>query len=153
MKTTPSIKSAFAYAQSSIKDAARAITVARRRLADNRALLRKIAQACSPIEVSLTALYGVRVSATLDDLEGFKDERLQAVLARLVDLGPEGEKTADYPDYLNRDYTFTFAGASGETITVCVVAYVTGDSPTCRKVLKSVSTRVVEDKTYELVCD
>jgi len=147
------VRNVFKDASKSIKDAAQSITLARRRLADNRVLLGKIAKALQPLDVCISTLYGMRVSATINDLDGFKDDRLIAILGRLIDLEPSKEASTDYPLALNRDFVLTFPSVNNEPIVVCLYTYVRTDSPTCRKVLKSISTRVVEDKTFELVCD
>jgi hypothetical protein len=142
----------LSYASQSIKEAGASLKIARRRLTGNREMISKIVKALKPLAVSVSTLYGARMTATMDGLEGFKDQRLCDTLGRLLDLGPTEDSTADFPDYMNRDFKFTFAGVLGNIeLTLC--AYVSTDSPTCRKVLTQVSTQVVEHKTYELVCD
>lgn len=96
--------------------------------------------------------YGGRVSSTIEKLDGFKDPKLVRLLSALIEMGTSEEKTNDSPEYLNRDYRLKIPAPMGE-IEVCIYAYAKEDNPTCRKILKSVSHRVVEDKTYDMVCD
>jgi hypothetical protein len=91
------------------------------------------------------------ISATMRGLNGFKDARLMALLERYVHA--DDAKTSDWAESLNRDFEFTFKLPDGHAIKVTLVTYVRSDSETCRKVLKEVKTRVIEDKTYEMVCD
>ena len=83
----------------------------------------------------------------LDNLDGFKDERLEAVLWYLSTL--DGERQArsnEYAQILNRVYRFEFDGFS-----VRVDATVRSDSPTCRKVV--VSSELVKQDKYAIQCD
>lgn len=123
------------------------------RLVANAAAIEALINALAGCEnFSIGTYSGISVTAQLEKLEGFSDPRLCDVLERVLRMNPESTKTYDYPDYMNREYRFKLAGF-GESISLCVNAYVKSDSPTCKKVLKSVSTRVVEDKVYELVCN
>lgn len=91
------------------------------------------------------------IGATMRQLDGFKDEKLTKLLERYVHANDM--KTADWAESLNRDFHFEFKLPDNNAIAVQLVTYVRSDSETCRKVLKEVKTRVVEDKTYEMVCD
>lgn len=82
-------------------------------------------------------------------LVSFKDSRLVTLLDRIVQLEPTETETSDYPDYLNREYRFTL----NDSVRVVVNSYVKSDSPTCRKVLQHVETRVIEHRTYKMECD
>ena len=98
----------------------------------------------------------VRVDATmskpvilfyLDNIDGFKDERLEAVLWYLGSLDGEREpKSSEYAELLNRTYRFDFGGFD-----VRVDATVKSDSPTCRKVV--VSSELVKQDKYAIQCD
>ena len=81
-------------------------------------------------------------------LESFKDQRLMKLLERIESLSPSKSSSVDYADYLNRDFRFEF-----DDVLVLVNAYVKSDSGLCRKVLKGVESRVVEQKIYEMVCE
>jgi len=99
---------------------------------------------------------GARVDATyctpdvcfyLENLDGFKDERLEAILWYLSTL--DGERQArsnEYAQLLNRVYRFEFDGFN-----VRVDATVRSDSPTCRKVV--VSSELVKQDKYAIQCD
>ena len=83
----------------------------------------------------------------LENLDGFKDERLEAVLWYLSSLDGEREaRSTEYAQLLNRTYRFQFNG-----FTVRVDATVRSDSPTCRKVV--VSSEVVKQDKYAIQCD
>ena len=84
------------------------------------------------------------------ELDGFKDERLTKLLAKLIHA--DETKTRDYAESLNRDFEFRFSVGETAEVQIVVQAYVKSDSPTCRKVLKSTKTEVVERKEYEIVC-
>ena len=82
-----------------------------------------------------------------NNLEGFKDERLEAVLWYLSTLDGSREPTSnEYAQALNRTYRFQFDGFS-----VRVDATVKSDSPVCRKVV--VSSEMVKKDVYAIQCD
>jgi len=85
------------------------------------------------------------VTVSMRGLEGFKSPRLTKVLSLLEDLG-ESQRTEDWAQYLNRDYTYMVG-----SIKIRVCAYVTNDSPTCRRV--QIGTEVREVPKYKLECD
>lgn len=99
---------------------------------------------------------GARVDATycepdvcfyMENLDGFKDERLEAVLWYLSTLDGERQaRSTEYAQSLNRVYRFQFDG-----FTVRVDASVRSDSPTCRKVV--VSSELVKQDKYAIQCD
>ena len=91
------------------------------------------------------------VIGTAYGLPGLKCPQLEAVLERFLDA-PTSE-TKDWPSCLNRDYVFVYPLNDTTELRVLIGAYVKSDSETCRKVLKSIETRVVNDEVYELVCD
>jgi hypothetical protein len=96
------------------------------------------------------SLTSCTMGVTLTNLTGFKDDRLVTVLDTVLSFDPEGCRSSDYPNNLNRDYRFDFPGS----IIVCVYAYVVADSPTCRKVV--VGEQYVEARTeyvFALECD
>lgn len=83
----------------------------------------------------------------LENLDGFKDERLEAVLWYLSTLdGSREAKSTEYAQCLNRTYRFQFDG-----FYVRVDATVRSDSPTCRKVV--VSSELVKQDKYAIQCD
>jgi hypothetical protein len=96
-------------------------------------------------------VHNVTINVCTEDLDGFKDERLEKLLAHYVNDEYE-TKTADWPESLNRDFRFTKRLTPTFTLTVLICAYVKADSPTCRKVLKSTRTEVIERHEYEIVC-
>jgi hypothetical protein len=98
-----------------------------------------------------TGGYEATISVTAYNLPGFKDERLMALLEKLVHANEA--KTTDYASCMNRDFHFTFKLPNENAIRVIVNAYVKEDSETCKKIVKGISSRVVEDIEYELVCE
>ena len=83
----------------------------------------------------------------MENLDGFKDERLEAVLWYLSTLdGERDSRSTEYAQLLNRTYRFQFDG-----FTVRVDATVRSDSPTCRKVV--VSSELVKQDKYAIQCD
>ena len=88
-----------------------------------------------------------QISFYLNNLDGFKDERLEAVLWYLSTLDGEREcKSSEYAQSLNRTYRFEFDGFD-----VRVDATVRSDSPTCRKVV--ISSELVKQDKYAIQCD
>jgi hypothetical protein len=92
-----------------------------------------------------TSMYKPTIDVNMNNLESFKD----AQLTTLLDFFTEQTNkisTRDWPQYLNRDYTFEL-----EDVVVSISAYVRSDSPTCRKV--KVGVKIEEVDQYELICD
>lgn len=88
-----------------------------------------------------------QISFYLSNLDGFKDERLEAILWYLSTLDGSREPTSsEYAQSLNRTYRFDFGGFD-----VRVDATVRSDSPTCRKVV--VSSELVKQDRYAIQCD
>jgi hypothetical protein len=88
-----------------------------------------------------------QVSFYLNNLDGFKDERLEAILWYLSTLdGSREPRSSEYAQALNRTYRFDFNGFE-----VRVDAIVRSDSPTCRKVV--VSSELVKQDKYAIQCD
>ena len=88
-----------------------------------------------------------QITFYLNNLDGFKDERLEAILWFLSTLDGEREaKSDEYAVALNRTYRFDF----GQFL-VRVDATVRSDSPTCRKVL--ISSELVKQDKYAIQCD
>lgn len=88
-----------------------------------------------------------QISFYLDNLDGFKDERLEAILWYLSTLdGSREPRSSEYAQSLNRTYRFDFNGFE-----VRVDATVRSDSPTCRKVV--VSSELVKQDKYAIQCD
>lgn len=95
--------------------------------------------------------YMVRLSLPMRDLDGFKDKRLTKLLEKFADWTAE---TRDYTyDTPNRDYHFERKYPHGLNVKFSVYAYVKSDSPTCRIVVKGVTTKVVEEEIREIVCE
>jgi hypothetical protein len=87
------------------------------------------------------------ISFYLNNLDGFKDEKLEAVLWYLSTLdGSREPRSCEYAQSLNRTYRFDFSGFQ-----VRVDATVRSDSPTCRKVV--VSSELVKQERYAIQCD
>lgn len=93
--------------------------------------------------------YGANVSATVCDAEGFKHPVVVALLEKFNDT--DECRTQDYPSYLNRDFIFKYR-SEGYAVTVRIGVYVREDSPTCKKVSKGKTTKVVEEEQFEIVC-
>lgn len=95
--------------------------------------------------------YTLRVSLPMRELDGFKDKRLTKLLEKFADWSAE---TRDYTyDAPNRDYHFERKYPQGFIVKFSVYAYVKSDSPTCRIVVKGVTTKVVEEEIREIVCE
>ena len=92
-----------------------------------------------------TSYYKPTIDISMNKLESFKDIQLTTLLDFFTSQ-TEKVSTKDWPQYLNRDYTFEL-----EDVIVSISAYVKSDSPTCRKV--QVGVKVEEVPQYELVCD
>lgn len=93
----------------------------------------------------------VRLSLPMRELDGFKDKRLVTLLEKFADWSAE---TRDYTyDAPNRDYHFERKYPQGFSVKFSVYAYVKSDSPTCRIVVKGVTTKVVEEEIREIVCE
>lgn len=89
--------------------------------------------------------YKPTIYLSMNKLDGFKDPALMSVLEFFT--GKTAQiTTRDWPQYLNRDYSFEL-----EDVIVSISAFVRTDSPTCRKVQTGV--KVEEVPQFELVCD
>ena len=85
------------------------------------------------------------ITVSMYNLEGFKSLRLESVLWLLEEIGTLDEQK-EYASCLNRDYTYIVDGYR-----VLLSAYVSGDSPTCRKIV--VGTETVTTPKYAIQCD
>jgi hypothetical protein len=85
------------------------------------------------------------IDISMNQLESFKDVQLTTLLDFFTSQ-TEKVSTKDWPQYLNRDYTFEL-----EDVIVSISAYVKSDSPTCRKV--QVGVKIEEVPQFEIVCD
>ena len=92
-----------------------------------------------------TSYYKPTIDISMNRLESFKDIQLTTLLDFFTSQ-TEKASTKDWPQYLNRDYTFEL-----EDVIVSICALVKSDSPTCRKV--KIGTRIEEVDQFELVCD
>ena len=92
-----------------------------------------------------TSYYKPTISVNLNALESFKDSQLLGLL-EFFSGKTEKVTTRDWPQYLNRDFSFEL-----DDVVVDISAYVRTDSPTCRKVQTGV--KVEEVPQFELVCD
>ena len=92
-----------------------------------------------------TSYYKPTIDISMNKLESFKDIQLTTLLDFFTSQ-TEKVSTKDWPQYLNRDYTFEL-----EDVIVSISAYVKSDSPTCRKV--QIGVKVEEVPQFELVCD
>ncbi len=95
--------------------------------------------------------FTVEIYGYAPDIEGFKDKRLTRVLSKYLEA--DASRTQDYAESLTREFHFEFRRSEWLTIKVRIVAQAKSDNATCQKVLKSVSTKVVEVKEYEIVCN
>jgi len=147
-----------AIVNASIKDAQNLKRAMDKRIAwtrANRVKLNNIMRVFSKEEManndSHIYLYDKTIMVDLRQLDGFKDARLVQVLDRLTAMTDE-VSTCDYPAQVNRDYSFHMGERYTDNyIGVRVSAYVREDSPTCKKVV--IGTEMVEQLTYEIVCD
>ena len=92
-----------------------------------------------------TSYYKPTLVVNLNALESFKDSQLLGLL-EFFSGKTEKVTTRDWPQYLNRDFSFEL-----DDVVVDISAYVRTDSPTCRKVQTGV--KVEEVPQFELVCD
>ncbi len=92
-----------------------------------------------------TSYYKPTIAVNMNSLESFKDTQLIGLL-EFFSSKTEKVTTRDWPQYLNRDYTFEL-----DDVLVNISAYVRTDSPTCRKVQTGV--KIEEVPQFELVCD
>jgi hypothetical protein len=92
-----------------------------------------------------TSCFKPHIEINLNALESFKDPQLVDLL-EFFTKKTEKATSRDWPQYLNRDYSFEL-----DDVIVNISAYVRSDSPTCRKV--QVGVKVEEVPQYELVCD
>ena len=92
-----------------------------------------------------TSYHKPTIAVNLNALESFKDTQLIGLL-EFFSSKTNKATTRDWPQYLNRDYTFEL-----DDVLVNISAYVRTDSPTCRKVQTGVT--IEEVPQYQLVCD
>jgi hypothetical protein len=92
-----------------------------------------------------TSYHKPTIAVNMNSLESFKDTQLIGLL-EFFSSKTEKATTRDWPQYLNRDYTFEL-----DDVLVSISAFVRTDSPTCRKVQTGV--KVEEVPQFELVCD
>ena len=92
-----------------------------------------------------TSYYKPTIVVNLNALESFKDTQLLGLL-EFFSGKTEKVTTRDWPQYLNRDFSFEL-----DDVVVDISAYVRSDSPTCRKVQTGV--KIEEVPPFELVCD
>jgi hypothetical protein len=92
-----------------------------------------------------------RLNATIRirDLESFKDARLIRILEALDDMGLNVE-TQDYAnnDSPNREFRF-----ETDDYQLTIDAYVKSDSPFCKRVKVSETTRTIVDEEWKLECN
>jgi hypothetical protein len=111
-----------------------------------------IGETWSDTEYSITARVDAtycqpQITFTLYNLDGFKDERLEAILWYLSTLdGSRDPRSTEYAQSLNRVFRFDFDGFD-----VRVDATVRSDSPTCRKVV--ISSELIKQDKYAIQCD
>lgn len=142
---------------STLKDAKADVVIARNKvvaLTSQRKpigrLLRKIAKCidfndrCNYVHMWVSDNQPV-ISITLHSLDGFKSLRLESALWLLEEIGTLKEQK-EYPSCLNRDYKYEVDGYK-----VFLCAYVSDDSPTCRKIV--VGTETVTTPKYAIQCD
>ena len=92
-----------------------------------------------------TSYHKPTIAVNLNALESFKDTQLMGLL-EFFSSKTEKTTTRDWPQYLNRDFSFEL-----DDVVVDISAYVRSDSPTCRKVQTGV--KIEEVPQFELVCD
>ena len=92
-----------------------------------------------------TSYHKPTIAVNLNALESFKDTQLMGLL-EFFSSKTEKVTTRDWPQYLNRDYSFEL-----DDVLVNISAYVRTDSPTCRKVQTGIT--IEEVPQFELVCD
>ena len=92
-----------------------------------------------------TSYHKPTIIVNLNALDSFKDTQLMGLL-EFFSSKTDKATTRDWPQYLNRDYTFEL-----DDVLVSISAFVRTDSPTCRKVQTGV--KIEEVPQFELVCD
>lgn len=96
----------------------------------------------------------VIVGVSLYNLDGLRYDPASP-LTKLFDALPDADMTThrDWAANLNRDYSLYYYLSPTATLRVFVQAYVRDDSPTCRKVVVKMKTRVADESEYAIVCD
>ena len=82
----------------------------------------------------------------------FNTQELVDALAQLVESNPVHSEVKNFPEYVNRDYGFTFETEDPNVkIRIVLEIWINQGSTTCRKVQKG--TRIIEQPIYEIECD
>jgi hypothetical protein len=92
----------------------------------------------------------VAIHLTVRNLEGLKDPVLEQAITPFLDS--DKSISNDFPNMLNRDYTFTYILADGQ-ISVTIAAYVKEENPTCRKILVERKSVTTLQEVYKMTCD
>ena len=103
----------------------------------------------------------VNVYITLRGLNGFKDELLEKLITVVTDFGDSNFNhvkctTDECAQVMNRNYNYGFYSTPERSswnydIAVQISAYVSSDSPTCKKIKVGEEIKVVDK--FEIVCD
>lgn len=96
----------------------------------------------------------VMISASMYDLDSFKDKKLTNVIEKFLDWGvTTSEYTHSTP---NKDFRFDKSFHDDKVgrfeISVGIYAYVKSDSPLCRIVVTGVTEEVVRKEVKQIVC-
>lgn len=92
----------------------------------------------------------IHISLILRQLDGLKDPILEEAMMPFIEA--DETRCTDYPNVLNRTYSFEFK-LDGGSIHVTIDAYVKEENPTCRKILveRKTVTQLVE--VFKMACD
>jgi hypothetical protein len=96
------------------------------------------------------AKHHVSMGITARDLAGLKDPKLEMLITPFLDATES--RSSDYPNLMNRDYTFEFQLPDGN-VSVTISAYVAEENPTCRKILVERKSVTTLQEVYALSCE
>lgn len=139
-----SLQEAKQDSKSCLQRAKKLKEVSRKIKADYSAIFKDMDFSVHSLHIS-ASYYKPTIYLSMNKLDGFKDPALMAVLEFFTGK-TASITTRDWPQYLNRDYSFELAD-----VIVSISAFVRTDSPTCRKVQTGI--KVEEVAQFEIVCD
>lgn len=98
----------------------------------------------------------MHVTLRVDNLEGFKDERLAGILTTYEYLNPDKQTVNEFAQYYNKEFRFHWYDRTddgiGLSVYVIVDATIKNDSSTCKRVVVGMSTPEPQP-VYKMVCD
>jgi hypothetical protein len=94
----------------------------------------------------------IRLVYQMRGVEGFKTPEVLRVLEYLEGIA-DGSSTHDWPEYINRDFQFSWTTGTGTLLVYTVSVYVKSNSTQCRKVAVGTEVKTTAVTKYKLVCD